>query len=159
TMRAGRPPRRLGAPPPAEAAGPCRGAGGRTGASLGRAPPRGRDLGQPSPAHRAGADAPDPDAWIRPRHGSWPEQPRRSALNVCRAAAPPPSRDLTGTPCGDEPAVSKGRRGGTDEFLGRGISVPQSPWSKGHSGRPLDKCLVQLHASTVARKSHAAVSK
>src|SRR5262245_19971627 len=49
------------------------------------------------------------------------------------------------------------RRGGTDEFLGRGSNLPQSPWSSGRGGRPLDKCLVQLHADAVIRKSHAAV--
>src|SRR5262249_52581277 len=62
-------------------------------------------------------------------------------------------------PFGDEPRVWKGRRGGTDEFLGRGISVLQSPWSSGQGGRPLDKCLVQRHADTVGRKSPAAVSE
>jgi hypothetical protein len=80
-------------------------------------------------------------------------------LNVRRVAALPSSQNLTGTPCEDEPAVLKGRRGGTDEFLGRGMLVPQSPWSSGQGGRPLDKCLVQLHADAVARKSHAAVSE
>src|SRR5262249_14146027 len=52
-----------------------------------------------------------------------------------------------------------GRRGGTDEFLGRGTLVPPSPWCSGQGGRPLDKCLVQLHADAVVRKSHAAVSE
>src|SRR5205085_3319862 len=78
---------------------------------------------------------------------------------VRRVAALPPSQDLTGTPFGDEPAVLKGRRGGTDEFLGRGTLVLQSPWSSGQGGRSLDKCLVQRHADAVIRKSHAAVSE
>src|SRR5262249_57887517 len=55
--------------------------------------------------------------------------------------------------------VLKGRRGGTDEFLGRGTAVPQSSWSSGQDGRPLDKCLVQRHADTVVRTSPAAVSE
>src|SRR5262249_761659 len=59
----------------------------------------------------------------------------------------------------DEPRVLKGRRGGTDEFLGRGATAPQSPWPSGPGGRPLDKCLVQPHADAVIRKSHAAVSE
>src|SRR5439155_7140594 len=83
----------------------------------------------------------------------------RIALNVRRVAALPSSQHLTGTPCQDEPAVLKGRRGGTDEFLGRGLAVPQSPCLSGQGGRPLDKCLVQLHADAVIRKSHAAVSE
>src|SRR5262249_31093508 len=62
-------------------------------------------------------------------------------------------------PFGDEPRVLKGRRGGTDEFLGRGAAVPQSPWPAGLGGRPLDKCLVQRHADAVIGKSHAAVSE
>ena len=78
-------------------------------------------------------------------------------LFVRRVAALPPSQSLTGTPCAAEPAVLRGRRGGTDEFLGRGIYVPQSPWSSGRGGRPLDKCLVQLPADAVIRTSHAAV--
>src|SRR5262249_16916125 len=57
-----------------------------------------------------------------------------------------------------EPRDLRGRRGGTDEFLGRGASVPQSPWSEGQGGRPSEKGLVQQHADTVIRKSHAAVS-
>ena len=76
-----------------------------------------------------------------------------------RVAALPPSQGLTGPPSGDEPRAWKGRRGGTDEFLGRGVVVPQSPWSSGQGGRPLDKCLVQLHADAVIRKSPAAVSE
>jgi hypothetical protein len=76
-----------------------------------------------------------------------------------RVAALPPSQDLTGPPFGDEPRVLKGRRGGTDEFLGRGIPVPQSPCLSGPGGRPLDKCLVQLHADATIRKSPAAVSE
>src|SRR5262249_17362776 len=67
------------------------------------------------------------------------------------------SESLRGTPCAAEPAVLRGRRGVTDEFLGRGSLLPQSPRSSGRGGRPLDKCLVQRHADTVIRKSHAAV--
>ena len=78
---------------------------------------------------------------------------------VRRVAALPSSQDLTGTPCEEEPAALKGRRGGTDEFLGRGIQSRQSPWPSGRGGRPLDKCLVQRHADAVARKSLAAVSE
>ena len=78
-------------------------------------------------------------------------------LTVRRGAALPPSQDRTGTPRAAEPAILQGRRGGTDEFLGRGIYVPQSPRSSGRGGRPLDKCLVQLHADADIRKSHAAV--
>jgi hypothetical protein len=76
-----------------------------------------------------------------------------------RERALPPSQDRTGPPCGDEPRVLKGRRGGTDEFLGRGLTVPQSPWPASQGGRPLDKCLVHLHADTVIRKSPATVSE
>ena len=76
-----------------------------------------------------------------------------------RVAALPSSQDLTGPPFGDEPRVLKGRRGGTDEFLGRGALAPPSPWPSGQGGRPLDKCLVQRHADTVVRKSLAAVSE
>ena len=78
-------------------------------------------------------------------------------LIVRRVAALPPSQDLTGTPCAAEPAALKGRRGGTDEFLGRGALPPQSPRSSGRGGRPLDKCLVQQHADAIVRKSHAVV--
>jgi len=74
-----------------------------------------------------------------------------------RVAALPSSQDLTGPPLGDEPRALKGRRGGTDEFLGRGIAVPQSPGLSRTGGRPLDKCLVQLHADATIRKSLAAV--
>src|SRR5262249_54906190 len=70
----------------------------------------------------------------------------------------PSSQNLTGPPLRAEPHVLKGRRGGTDEFLGRGALVPQSPWSSGQGGRPLDKCLVQRHADAVGRKFPAAVS-
>lgn len=80
-------------------------------------------------------------------------------LIVRREAALPSSQDLTGTPCAAEPAVLKGRRGGTDEFLGRGMRVPQSPRSSGRGGRPVDKCLVQQHADAVIRKSHAVVGE
>ncbi len=80
-------------------------------------------------------------------------------MNVRRVAALPSSQNLTEPPVGDEPRVVKGRRGGTDEFPGRGISVPQSPWSSGQGGRPLEKGLVQLHADAVGRKSQAAVSE
>src|SRR5207302_2323812 len=95
---------------------------------------------------------------ISPRHGYRLGKPWRIALNVRRVAALPLSQDLTGPPLGDEPRVLQGRRGGTDAFLGRGIAVPQSPWSSGPGGRPLDKCLVQLHADALVRKSPAAVS-
>src|SRR5262249_40550663 len=81
----------------------------------------------------------------------------RTVLIVRRGAALPSSQSLTGTPCAAEPAGLRGRRGGTDEFLGRGSLLPQSPRSSGRGGRPLDKCLVQRHADTVIRKSHAAV--
>ena len=74
-----------------------------------------------------------------------------------RVAALPPSQGLTGPPSGDEPRVLKGRRGGTDELLGRGGPLPQSPCLLGQGGRPLDKCLVQLHADATIRKSLAAV--
>jgi len=80
-------------------------------------------------------------------------------LIVHRVAALPSSQDRTGTPRAAEPAVLKGRRGGTDEFLGRGTVLPQSPRSSGRGGRPLDKCLVQRHADAVIRKSHAAVGE
>ena len=83
----------------------------------------------------------------------------RTVLTVRRVAALPPSQDLTGPPFGDEPRVLKGRRGGTDEFLGRGSPLPQSPCLSGRGGRPLDKCLVQLHADAVIRKSSAALSE
>src|SRR6516162_5787834 len=84
---------------------------------------------------------------------------RRIALIVRRVAALPSSQSLTGPPCGDEPCVLKGRCGGTDEFLGRGALFPQSPWSSGQGGRPLDKCLVQRHADAMRRKLPAAVSE
>ena len=116
-------------------------------------------MGQPSPGSLPDADAPDPDAWISPRHGYRLGKPWRIALNVRRVAALPLSQDLTGPPLGDEPRVLKGRRGGTDEFLGRGALAPPSPWPSGQGGRPLDKCLVQRHADTVVRKSLAAVSE
>ena len=80
-------------------------------------------------------------------------------LSVRRVAALPLSQDRTGTPFAAEPAILKGRRGGTDEFLGRGAAVPQSPRSSGRGGRPLDKGLVQRHADAVIRKSHVAVSE
>src|SRR5262249_58593994 len=64
-----------------------------------------------------------------------------------------------GPPWGVDAAILKGRRGGTDEFLGRGAAVPQSPRSSGRGGRPLDKGLVQRHADAVIRKSHVAVSE
>src|SRR5262249_36917080 len=82
----------------------------------------------------------------------------RTHVTERRVAALPSSQDLTGPPCRDEPRVLKGRRGGTDEFLGRGALAPQSPWSEGQGGRPSDKCLVQQHADALSRKFHAAVS-
>ena len=63
------------------------------------------------------------------------------ALNVRRVAALPSSQNLTGTPFEEEPAVLKGRRGGTDEFLGRESVLSQSSDPSGPGGRPLDKCL------------------
>ena len=84
---------------------------------------------------------------------------RRIALIVRRVAALPSSQDLTGPSLGDEPCVLKGRCGGTDEFLGRGVLFPQSPWTSVQGGRPLDKCLVQRHADAVWRKLPAAVSE
>src|SRR6516162_8761669 len=83
---------------------------------------------------------------------------RRIALIVRRVAALPSSQDLTGPSLGDEPCVLKGRCGGTDELLGRGVLFPQSPWTSVQGGRPLDKCLVQRHADAVWRKWPAAVS-
>ena len=83
----------------------------------------------------------------------------RIALIVRRVAALPSSQDLTGPSLGDEPCVLKGRCGGTDEFLGRGVLFPQSPWTSVQGGRPLDKCLVQRHADAVWRKLPAAVSE
>src|SRR5262249_20404688 len=84
--------------------------------------------------------------------------PCQDALPLCsrHGRSHRPAPELAGTPLGVEPAVLKGRRGGTDEFLGRGTLVPPSPWCSGQGGRPLDKCLVQLHADAVVRKSHAA---
>jgi len=82
----------------------------------------------------------------------------RIALIVRRVAALPSSQNLTGPPFGDEPFVLKGRWWGTDEFLGRGSLLSQSPWSSGQGGRPLDKCLVQRHADAVWGKLPAAVS-
>src|SRR5438270_8541112 len=87
-----------------------------------------------------------PVAWISPPHGYRLGTPRRSALDVRRVAALPSSQHLTGTPSDNEPRALKGRRGGTHAFLGRGATVPQSPWPSGQGGRPLDKCLVQLRA-------------
>src|SRR5262245_32508205 len=55
------------------------------------------------------------------------------------AAALPPSDHLTGTASGRDPAVLKRRRGGTDEFLGRGAyprrraagnGGPADPWKR-----------------------------
>src|SRR5262245_540814 len=83
----------------------------------------------------------------------------RTPLSARRVAALPPSQDLTGPPFGGEPRVVKGRRGGTDEFLGRGTTAPQSPWLAGQGGRPLAKCLVQPHADASIRKSPAADSE
>ena len=101
-----------------------------------------------------------PDAWISLRHVYRLGQQRQRALLIDRrGAALPSSQDLTGPPYRDEPRVLKGRRGGTDEFLGRGAAVPPSPWSSGQGGRPLDKCLVQRHADTVLGKLPAAVSE
>src|SRR6516225_4863531 len=82
----------------------------------------------------------------------------RIALIVRRVAALPSSQDLTGPLLRDEPCVLKGRCGGTDEFLGRGPLFPQSPWSSGQGGRPLDKFLVQRHADAFCGKLPAAVS-
>ena len=78
---------------------------------------------------------------------------------VRRVAALRSSQNLTGTSLGSEPAALKGRRGGTEEFLGRGTLRSQSPWSSGQGGRPLDKCLVQRHADAVLGKLPAAVSE
>ena len=100
-----------------------------------------------------------PVGLISLRHGYRLRKPWRSALNVRRVAALLPSQDLTGTSLGSEPAVLKGRHGGTDEFLGRGACAPQSPRPSGRGGRPLEKCLVQRHADADIRKSHAAVSE
>src|SRR5215469_8455590 len=83
----------------------------------------------------------------------------RIALIVRRVAALPSSQELTGPPCGDVPFVLKGRWWGTDEFLGRGSLLSQSPWSSGQGGRPLDKCLVQRHADALLGKLPAAVSE
>jgi hypothetical protein len=79
-------------------------------------------------------------------------------LIVRRVAALCSSQNLTGPSLGDEPCVLKGRCGGTDEFLGRGSLLSQSPWSSGQGGRSLDKCLVQRHADAFLGKLPAAVS-
>jgi hypothetical protein len=85
--------------------------------------------------------------------------PRRMALIARRVAALPPSQGLTGPPSGGEPRALKGRRWGTDEFLGRGTAAPQSPWPSGQGGRPLDECLAQPRADALVSKSPAAVSE
>src|SRR5262249_13942597 len=115
--------------------------------------------GTPSPPPSLTPKPRTPDAWISPRHRSRYRDFGRTLLTDRRGAALPPSQHRTGPPLGDEPRVLKGRRGGTDEFLGRGIAVPQSPDLSGPGGRPLDKCLVQLHADARIRKSLAAVGE
>lgn len=83
----------------------------------------------------------------------------RIALIVRRVAALPSSQNLTGPPLPAEPFVLTGRWWGTDEFLGSGGLLSQSPWSSGQGGRPLDKCWVQRHADALLRKLPAAVSE
>jgi hypothetical protein len=84
---------------------------------------------------------------------------RRTPWSARRVAALLSSQDRTGPPAEDEPRVLKGRPGGTDEFLGRGLAVPQSPCLSGRGGLPLDKCLVQLHADATIRKYLAAANE
>jgi hypothetical protein len=77
---------------------------------------------------------------------------------VYRLAARPPSQNLTGPLPGGEPAVLKGRCGGTDAFLGRGALVLRSRTPrKGKTADPWRSVWCSLRADTYARKSSAAV--
>ena len=97
-------------------AGPRRGASGRTGASMGRAPAPCRTCGTCEPSGHGCATDPDPAAWIGPRRdaGCFTDRLRR-LLIVRPPAALPPSYDLTGTACVaraqrfDEPVRGHGR--------------------------------------------------
>jgi hypothetical protein len=85
------------------------------------------ERGTTEPIRQRCATGPDPVAWIRPRHGHRP-----SVLPWTGTVAPsprgcPPAEPLPNwdRPCGREPSALRGRRGGTNEFLGRG-ATPRS---------------------------------
>src|SRR5262245_2633788 len=84
------------------------------------------------------------------------------------AAALPPSDHLTGTASGRDPAVLKRRRGGTDEFLGRGAyprsraagnGGPADPWKRVWCSRartplaePVRRSRVRVGSKVVANR-------
>src|SRR5262249_48397887 len=104
-------------------AGACRGASGRTGARMGRAPMRRQDhLGPASPHGVLTPPSPTPSLGFALGMCSGDlEDLEGMLLTDGPAAALPPSDSLTGTALGRDPNVLKRRRGGTDGFLGRGV--------------------------------------
>jgi hypothetical protein len=91
---------------------------------MGRAPTRRQDhLGPASPHGVLTPPSPTRTFGFAPGmcSGAWEDLEGMLVTNR-PAAALPPSHHLTGTACGRDPAVLISRRGGTDGFLGRGVS-------------------------------------
>jgi hypothetical protein len=141
-------------------AGPVREARRLTGAFHGRARSRRRPKTiswDVDPRQSPCATVPDPVALIGLRPGPagiWDA----TCCAFRREAARPPSRNLTRTLSGGEPVALTGRRGGTDEFLGRqGRCFPDSARSGSKSGRlTLITCLAPPRADTPEWKFAAA---
>src|SRR5262249_51290527 len=146
--------------------GACRGASGRTGASMGRAPARRRDeVGPPSPRSVLAPPSPTPSVGFAPGtcSGAW-EDLEGMLLTDRPAAALPPSYPLTETACGRDLAVLISRRGGTDEFLGRGgvsrsrapgNGGPADPWKSVWCSRVLTPLVEPVRRSRVRVESRA----
>src|SRR5262249_57131662 len=80
-------------------------------------------------------------------------------LCVSGRAARPPSYPRTGPAFGREPAALKGRRGGTDAFLGRGAFVRRSRSPRqGGTADPWRSVWCSLRADAADVKSSGAVA-
>src|SRR5262249_38916265 len=139
--------------------------GGR-GAGWGRAPARRRaGVGPPSPRSVLAPPSPTPSVGFAPGTcpGAW-EDLEGMLWTDRPAAALPPSYPLTETACGRDLAVLISRRGGTDEFLGRG-GVPRSrapgnggpadPWKSVWCSRVLTPLVEPVRRSRVRVESRA----
>jgi hypothetical protein len=88
---------------------------------MGQAPWRCRTHGTPEPSEYRCANDPDPAGWIGRRRGIGIFTDRFGLFGAIACGCPPAEPGMNwDRPAGREPTGLTGRRGGTDEFLGRG---------------------------------------
>ncbi len=117
-------------------------------------------IGPSSPRRALTPASPTPPLGLAPGARPGPQIPGREKAGMPwtdhPVAALPPSYQLTGTALGRDPAVLRSRRGGTDEFLGRGLRarsrVPGNggvadPWKSVWCSRGLTPCAEPVQCS------------